>query len=177
MKHWIDGLERVTDKVSGWLAQLAALSALLLTVVVTYGVIMRFVFNSSQNWTDELATYCLLCMVFFGLTYTLNAGAHIRIDFFTEMLSPRVRHYLEVVIWAIGTLFAVLLLLGCWSAVENFIRRDTYSTEGLDIPLYWPALPMLLGSALFTVAMVARFLRLTVIGPVPAPAQDFGGHR
>ena len=51
---------------------------------MTYSVIMRFVFNSSLAWTDELATYCLLWMVFFGLTYTLYVGVHIRIDFFTE---------------------------------------------------------------------------------------------
>ena len=89
MKGLIGGIERVTERVSTWLAELAAVSALLLTVVVTYSVIMRFVFNSSLAWTDELATYCLLWMVFFGLTYTLYVGAHIRIDFFTVMLSKR----------------------------------------------------------------------------------------
>jgi TRAP-type C4-dicarboxylate transport system permease small subunit len=136
---------------------------------------MRFVFNASQNWADELASYCLLWMVFFGLTYTLNAGAHIRIDFFTAMLSPRMQHRAEIVIWAIGTMFAVLLLLGCYSAVDNFIRRGTHSTEGLDIPLWWPALPMLLGSALFAIAMAARLLRLIVLGPVSRPVQDFSG--
>jgi TRAP-type C4-dicarboxylate transport system permease small subunit len=172
MERLTVGLERTVDRASTWLAQLAAASALLLTAVVTYSVVMRFVFNSSQNWADELASYCLLWMVFFGLTYTLNAGAHIRIDFFTNMLTPRLQHRLEVAVWAIGAVFAALLFLGCLSAVENFIRRDTYSTEGLDIPLVWPALPMLLGSGLFAIAMAARLLRLIVLGPIAEPAKS-----
>jgi TRAP-type C4-dicarboxylate transport system permease small subunit len=176
MNGWIGGFERVTERISYGLAQLAAVSALLLTAVVTYSVIMRFVFNSSQNWTDELATYCLLWMVFFGLTYTLNAGAHIRIDFFTVMLSTRMQQRAEIVIWTIGLLFAILLLLGCYSAIENFIRRDTYSTDGMDIPLYLPALPMLLGSVMFTIAMATRLLRLILIGPVEPTAPDLSVH-
>ncbi len=176
MKAFIGGIERVTEKVSTWLAELAAVSTLLLTAVVTYSVIMRFVFNSSLAWTDELATYCLLWMVFFGLTYTLYVGAHIRIDFFTVMLPKRGQEIAEIVIWAFGTVFAVLLLLGCLHAVNNFIVRDTYSTDGMDIPLYLPALPMLIGSILFTIAMAGRLLRLIFIGPVEPPPPDLSVH-
>jgi TRAP-type C4-dicarboxylate transport system permease small subunit len=164
MERLTAGLERVIDRISRLLAQLAALSALLLTAVVTYSVVMRFVFNSSQNWADELASYCLLWVVFLGLTYTLNAGAHIRIDFISERLPAAARRIVEAATWALGSLFAALLFLGCLSEVENFIRRGTYSTEGLDIPLVWPAIPMLLGAGLFALAMAARFLRLVVSG-------------
>lgn len=166
MKALALGLERVAERVSTWLAELAAVSVLLLTGVVTYSVIMRFVFNRSLNWTDELATYCLLWMVFFGLTYTLYAGSHIRIDFFTVMLSKRMQHVAEIVIWMFGALFAILLVVACCSAVNNFIVRETYSTDGMDIPLYLPALPMLLGSILFAIAMIGRLVRLIFVGPV-----------
>lgn len=176
MKAWVLGLERVTERVSTWLAELAAVSALLLTAVVTYSVIMRFVFNTSLNWTDELATYCLLWMVFFGLTYTLYAGSHIRIDFFTVMLSKRMQSLAEIVIWSFGVVFAVLLVVSCYNAVDNFIVRETHSTDGMDIPLYLPALPMLLGSVLFLIAMAGRLLRLIVVGPVEQQAPDLSVH-
>ena len=169
MKRFVAQTEWVVERTSYWLAHLAVVSLLLLTVVVTYSVIMRYAFRTSLDWTDELASYCLLWSVFFGLAYTLNVEAHIRVDFFTQMLSPAPRYYLEVAVWAIGVLFALLLVLGSLSAVENFIRRDTYSSAGLDIPLYLPALPLLLGSVVFMFAMAARLLRLVVIG---MPTQD-----
>jgi len=168
MDHLTGGLERVVDRVSTWLAQLAAVSVFLLTAVVTYGVLMRFVFNSSQNWTDELSSYCLLWMVFLGLTYTLNEGVHIRIDFISDRYSPAARRWIEVVIYGIGVIFGVMLFLGCYSELQNFIRRGTYSTDGLDIPLVWPAVPMVAGAALFAIAFIARFLRLILIG-APTP--------
>jgi C4-dicarboxylate transporter DctQ subunit len=154
----------VIEKSARLLAQLAVFSTLMLTAVVTYGVVMRFVFNDPQNWTDELATYGLLWMVFLGLAYTLSTGAHIRIDFFINALPPRRRYYAEISAGAIGVLFSVLLFLGCVSAVENFIRRNTHSTAGLDIPLYWPSLPMLLGVLLFGLMMVTRLLQFCVMG-------------
>lgn len=172
MDRVCNAVDRIIAKVSMGLALLAAASALLLTFVVAFGVMMRFVFNSSQNWTDELASYCLLWMVFFGLTYTLNAGAHIRIDFLTDSLPPGARRVAAVAVWAFGTLFAALLFLGGLTEVENFVRRETYSTEGLDIPLVWPAMPMLLGSALFLLAFLARLVRLVLGGRAPTLCAD-----
>ena len=174
LERLVDRLEWAVERVSYWLAQLAAASTLLLTAVVTFGIVMRFVFNSSQNWTDELASYCLLWMGYFGLTYALNTGAHIRIDFFIDRMSPAMRRYVEITIWALGVVFAALLFLGCLSAVVNFIRRGTYRTAGLDIALFWPAIPMVLGSGLFTLAMLARMLRLALMGERVVQKQDNG---
>jgi TRAP-type C4-dicarboxylate transport system permease small subunit len=164
MERLASGLERIIDRISTWLAQLAVVSTLLLTTVVTYSVLMRFVFNSSQSWADELASYCLLWMVFLGLTHALYQGVHIRIDFVTAALGPRVRRVVEALIWAIGSVFGVLLFFGCLNELNNFINRGTYSTEGLDIPLVWPAVPMLLGAGLFALAFMVRFLRLVLTG-------------
>lgn len=170
-------LEWAVERTAYVLAHLAAASAILLTVVVTYGVVMRFVFNRAQNWTDEVATYSLLWMVFLGLAYALSTGAHIRIDFFTRMLPRSARSGLEVAVWTLGLLFAVLLFLGCLSETGNFVRRHTRSTAGLDIPLYWPAIPMVVGAALFSLVMSMRLLRLAVNRGAPGPRHDGGSER
>jgi len=157
-------LDSINEWTSYWLAQLAAVTTLLLTAVVTYSVILRYAFNAAPSWSDELASYCLLWMGFLGLAYTLNTGAHIRINVFIDRMSPVLRRYVEISIWIIGVVFGALLFLGCLSEVRNFIHRGTHSTEGLNIPLFWPAIPMVLGSGLFTLAMVAQVLRLVLIG-------------
>jgi len=162
--QWLEG---TTRPLAHFLALVAAVSAVVLTVVVTYGVFMRFVLNDAQNWTDELASYCMLWMVFFGLAYTLATGAHIRVDFFSGLLRDRSRLIAELVVWVIGAMFALLLFLGCLSAVENFIRRGTHSTAGLDIPLFWPAMPLLIGSAVFGLIMILRVLQIATSGVLP----------
>jgi TRAP-type C4-dicarboxylate transport system permease small subunit len=165
------GIASALDAMTTWLAwllgQVAVVSTLVLALVVTYGVGMRFLLNSPRTWTDEVASYSLLWMVFLGLGYTLSSGAHIRVDFFTRLLSHRSRYWLEVVTWLIGCTFALLLFMGCLSAVENFWRRDTHSTAGLEIALFWPALAMLLGAGLFGLIMLTRLLHVCVTGQVP----------
>lgn len=166
------GLVEASDRTAIALVALAGAGLILLTIVITFGVVMRFVFSDSQNWTDELASYCLLWIVFFGLAYTLKTDGHIRIDFFTDQLPQRTRAVRECATYLIGLVFAALLFFGCWTTVQNFIRRDTHSTSGLDIPLYLPATALLIGSAAFGLAMLARALQAVTENPKDPPVGE-----
>ena len=154
-------LDAVSDSASSILSVLAAVGVLLLTFVITYGVLMRFVFNDAQNWTDELASYCLLWVVFFGLAHTLRSEGHIRIDFLAGLLPNGPKRTADVITHLIGLAFALLLFVGCWTTVQNFVRRGTHSTSGLDVPLWLPATALLIGTAVFGLAMLARALTLS----------------
>lgn len=168
MKNLIHRLDRAVTVIALAFGYLAAISAILLTLVVTYGVVMRSIFHDPQNWTDQIASYSLLWIVFFGLAYTLSTGSHIRVDFFTQMLPPRSRYFQEIAVWIVGLVFSVLLLLGCLAMIENFIHRNTHSQVGFQIPLYWPAAPMVLGAALFGIVMLTRLIRLCTDRVIPA---------
>jgi len=172
MRKLILSLDNFVEVVAKLFGYIAAVSAVVMTVVVTYGVVMRAGLNRPQIWTDQIASYSMLWMVFFGLAYTLSSGTHIRVDFFTQLLPVRGTREREIVVWAIGLLFSVLFFLGCYTLVENFIRRGTHSTVGFIIPLYWPALPMLIGAGLFSLMMLARLVRISVLGLNPASSDS-----
>ena len=164
MQKLMHRLDAVIKKTAYTMGLLAVANTLLLCFVVCYGVFMRFVLNSPQAWSDELASYCLLFMTFFGLAHTLITGSHIRIDILTDRLARRTRYYFEVVAWTLGTVFSVLLILGSLSAIQNFIERDNHSVAGMDIPLAWPATSMLIGSMLFGLVMLSRLIQLCIAG-------------
>ena len=128
----------------------------LLTAMVTVGVVMRYVFNAALTWADEVSSYCLLAIALLGLAHTLDAGAHIRIDFYTVRLRPRPRQWVELVCYAVGLVFAVLLILGCWARFQNFWVRNTISFTDLHTPLFLPAGLLLVGSGAFLVLMLSR---------------------
>jgi TRAP-type C4-dicarboxylate transport system permease small subunit len=153
-------LGRLIEQAAFGLAGIAVLATLVLTGVVTYGVVARYFFDAPQIWTDELATYCLAVMVFCGLGYSLLADSHIRADMIVERLPLRPRWYCDVGACLAGDALAAVLLLGAISAIANFIRRDTHSSDGMQIPLAIPASVMVIGSALFLVVMVLRTARL-----------------
>jgi C4-dicarboxylate transporter DctQ subunit len=176
MRNALRWLDLLLEKVAYGFGLIAVATTVLLCLVVSYGVFMRFVLNAPQSWSDELAEYCLLFITFFGLAHTLIAGAHIRIDILTDLLSKGTRFYLEIATWVLGVLFSVLLILGSVSAIENFMERNNHSVAGMDIPLYWPALSMLLGSLLLALVMLSRVVQLCMTGPATMAAASKKTH-
>ena len=146
-------------RIADWLAEISVVSLLVLTAIVTIGVTMRYVFNNALTWADEVASYSLLAMVFFGVAHTLHADAHIKIDFFLDRLPARMRDTIMLVAYAIGLVFAAVLILACWARIENFWLRHTVSFTDLRTPLFLPALPLLIGSVTFFLMMLATALQ------------------
>ena len=67
----INGFSEVTGMASG-------LSILGACIVITYGVVIRYM-HMSTTWQNELATYLLLLAVFIGAAYTQKHHGHISI--------------------------------------------------------------------------------------------------
>ena len=54
----------------------------LLALTVFYQFITRYVFNDSASWTEEIARYFLIAVVFVGATIGVAKNAQIQVDFF-----------------------------------------------------------------------------------------------
>lgn len=124
-------------------------------LVVTYEVISRYLLNSPTTWSDEIASYLLIAIVFLGLAQNLRLGDHIRIDIITEKVSARVRIWLELFAYVVGLAFSVMLFIGIWIRFYNFWTRNTLSDSPLMTPLWIPMVPVLFGTAIFILAMLA----------------------
>ena len=144
------------------------MAVLALTTMVTVGVVMRYGFNAALTWADEISSYCLLAISMLGLAHTLNVGAHIRIDVYTQRIKGRARLWLELGCYAAGDVFSVLLLLGCWERFDNFWRRNTISFTDLHTPLYLPALMLLFGAGAFLLLMLGRTVEQIALITLPA---------
>jgi TRAP-type C4-dicarboxylate transport system permease small subunit len=58
----------------------------------------RYVLNDSYAWTEEIATYCLVVIVFLGSAMCVRLSRHIQVDFLFRYLSPGVGRVLSTVI-------------------------------------------------------------------------------
>ena len=152
------------------LAGAGVLCVIAMMLVVTYEVISRYLLNSPTTWSDEIASYLLIAIVFLGLAQNLRLGDHIRIDIITEKVSPRVRIWLELFAHVVGLVFSVLLFMGIWIRFSNFWMRNTLSDSPLMTPLWIPMVPVLLGTAIFILAMLAGLVTTAQsITPVTRP--------
>lgn len=152
------------------LAGAGVLCVIAMMLVVTYEVISRYLLNSPTTWSDEIASYLLIAIVFLGLAQNLRLGDHIRIDIVTEKMSARARIWLELFAYAIGLVFSAMLLVGIWIRFHNFWMRNTLSDSPLMTPLWIPMVPVLLGTAIFILAMLAGLI--TAAHAVAGGARD-----
>lgn len=79
-------------------------------VLLTIQVVSRYVFNSSPSWTEELARYCFVWLIFLGASYAASQAAHITIDTAINIYPKKIRKYmalLGLLIWTVVNIFIV----------------------------------------------------------------------
>jgi len=169
-------LRQIVDRAvaaTAWGLAAVGVACVVGTMIITTGdVLARYVFNRPSMWADEIASYLLIAIVFLGLAQNLRQGSHIRIDVITNLLSARVRLALEVMAYAVGVAFSVVLIAGTWTRFDNFWVRHITSDSPLMTPLWISMLPVVLGAVVLGLAMVFGFmtnLYALLTGRAPAP--------
>ena len=97
-------------------------------------VAARYIFGFSPFWSEEVVRICLLTAVFLGAGVSVRGRRHIRVEFMTELLPPRLRAawYLLLDIVTLG-LFGLLV----WTGIEAVQFNATQRTVALQMPLSW----------------------------------------
>jgi TRAP-type C4-dicarboxylate transport system permease small subunit len=140
---------------------------LLLSTDVVVSVAFRYVLNSPLTWTDELARFMLIWIVFFGAAIPFEDWSHFAVEVFVRRLPLRLQRIIRLLVYALVLVFLVIVLwYGGLLAWLNMAQRS----PALQIPFapIYAAIPV---GALLMMAIVARdVLRLLFEG---APAPDF----
>ena len=67
----------------------------LLALTVFYQFITRYVFNDSASWTEEIARYFLIGVVFVGATIGVAKNSQIQVDFFYRHMPAALGRWLS----------------------------------------------------------------------------------
>ncbi len=140
--------------VEAWVA-LGFFWALGLTVF--YQFFTRYVLNNSAAWTEEIARYLLIAMVFTGATIGVIKNTHIQVDFFYRFMPPRLaRGVATAVDWLrVGFFGAAVVLTGLMMIKLGGASRMTM----VDLPMNWVYGVCLLGFA----AMALRSVQVALV--------------
>ncbi len=85
----IDGLNEHIGRSAKWL--------ILASVLISAGnAIVRKAFDTSSNSLLEIQWYLFATVFMLGAAYTFLKNAHVRIDFISNHLSPRVRNWIDI---------------------------------------------------------------------------------
>ncbi|MCL2619048.1 MAG: TRAP transporter small permease [Defluviitaleaceae bacterium] len=104
--------------------------------VMSYMVVMRFVFNNAPFWSDRVAQYSFVISTFFSISYCIRRGSSLKIDILLKAVPSAVSKVMSVCVKVLMLVFFSLLTYAAWGVIESFVQLGTRDTA-LDIPMYY----------------------------------------
>lgn len=136
----------------------AAVSLLVILFLVVAQMIARWVEVPVTGLT-EIAGYCLGATSFLGLGYALRNDSHIRVNLILSHMGSEQRAA-EIICTGISVLIATGIAIFAVKTTVLSYRFDEIS-QGQDAVSIWiPQLAMSIGSIIFLIALIDRFVGL-----------------
>ncbi len=129
----------------------------LLGLTVFYQFITRYVLNDSAAWTEEIARYQLIAVVFIGAAIGVAKNSHIQVDFFYRHMPPRMSRRMSDLVDVVRIGFfaaAVVMTIQMMLKIGNQTRMTV-----VDLPMNVVYALCLLGFAI----MLFRSVQVAII--------------
>jgi TRAP-type C4-dicarboxylate transport system permease small subunit len=126
-----------------------------MTLAVFLQFFTRYVLNDSYAWTEEIATYCLIGVVFIGASMCVRLSRHIQVDLIYRYLPHAAARALSTVIDLIRIAFFGYAIKLVWVYIQ-IIGDESMTT--INFPKNYVYYAVLLGFVL----MFARSVQVAV---------------
>jgi TRAP-type C4-dicarboxylate transport system permease small subunit len=136
--------------------KLIILLAGLMTVAVSLQVICRYIMKNPLVWTEELARYLMIWMVFTGASCIIKKWNNINVDFFLNKFKKKPR---EIVILIQKFVIFGLLVYSFYLCLMVFPEVGAVQiTPALGISMLWSQSSMIVGFLLMSLQMLGVIL-------------------
>jgi TRAP-type C4-dicarboxylate transport system permease small subunit len=124
--------------------------------ILVVQVVLRYAFNSSLVWSDEIIRFGLVWNVMLGAALVSLRDGHIRVDIFENLLPHRARRATQFLIHLVSLAFLLLLLFFGWKFA---VRGAVQSAPVTAVSMAYAYSAIAVGAALmalFTVVTIVR---------------------
>lgn len=129
---------------------------LIISLLSSFEVVMRYFLHSPTSWTYEISRYLLLVMVWIGAAGALQNGSHISVDFVTERLPARIAAIVTTIGYAIALIYMVIVMRETWHFMLKAMENDWETLGNVPIPSSWLYIVIFLGSLFLCVAFIQK---------------------
>ena len=128
----------------------------LMVAFIFLQVIMRFVFNNSLTWSEELGKFIFVWISWLGISIAERKNEHIKITLVTDRLSPMLRTVCEIL-----SAICMLLILGVivYYGVQLVIFQQRVHYAGIKISTSWGYLSLVLGCGFMILRVIGGIVR------------------
>lgn len=143
-------IDTVLDKIEN---TLCTVLACIMAVSVLIQVVNRNTFQIPLSWCEELARYCMVWLIFVGISAGVKKGSHIGVDALVNVLPDKAKRVIKVAVHCLVTgLYAYLTVLAI--QITAGIRETGQVSPAMQVPMYIIYAGMIVGLLMSTLRSV-----------------------
>lgn len=132
-------LRNILDKALNFLA---GLSLAAMTILTTYQVITRYVFNAPSTWSEELVGYLFAWSTMFGAAIVSGERGHMNIPIVIDRFGPSARKAFHIFSEVIAFLFSAAILVFGGVQVSSLAMGQQTSSLGVAVGVFYWVMPV-----------------------------------
>ena len=107
----------------------------IISCVMMIQIIMRYVFNSSLTWAEELCRYSFIWIAFLGIGYSIKKGTMLRIDIVMQYFPNKIKKIIDLIIQLITLVFFTYMFNNSIGVVKGIYYSGQISPAN-GIPMF-----------------------------------------
>jgi TRAP-type C4-dicarboxylate transport system permease small subunit len=147
----IENVSEIAGHIAGWLVPL-------MMVLVTFEVMMRYIWNQPPMVADEFSGYMLVALCFLAMAYTWKEKGHVRITVLSNYLSPKFAAYLRLTNLVLAFAFSIALSYASYHYLVFSFKFHMSSGSWLQFPLQGPQTTVLIGYTLLSLLILVKVI-------------------
>lgn len=128
----------------------------LMVIIMCYQVILRYIFSSSNIWSEEITRYMFVYVCLLGSFVAVRRNSHLQVDFLINFLHGNVKKYFTLITSIIVIAFLVYLF-----PLSYNLALDTMNSisPGLNLPMGFVYAAIPIGTFLMILGMIEVVLK------------------
>ena len=148
-------IKEILMKLTGYLS---VLLFAFMTVIGTYQIVTRYVFNRPSTVSEELLTYSFTWMALLISAYVFGKRDHMRMGFVADKLSPDKLKVLNIILEVITIAFSSIVMV--YGGISITKLSMTQKTASLGIPMGYIYLVIPISGILIVIYSVLNIIDL-----------------
>jgi len=149
--EWVGLISIAIIEGAGWVGIYICMIGVL--VLLTTDPIMRYLVGSPFFWSNEVSTFLMMLMAFFGFAVTLIRGKHVRVTLLFGNMPEQIQNYLWIFISLVGLIYSCFVTYGLFELAFSSLEYNAV-TPTAEMPYFPWQLAAAIGMSSLVIAVV-----------------------
>ncbi|MEF3329758.1 MULTISPECIES: TRAP transporter small permease [Oceanobacillus] len=133
-------IRKLNEHIEEWIVVMLLVISL---SAISLQMFMRYFLNNSLAWSEELARYCFIWLIYIGIAYAVKKSRHITLDIVYDLVPDTLKKIFILVSNILVGIFAVVVIYYSYFLIEQLMNYgQTSAAMRVDMVYVYLSVPI-----------------------------------